>query len=50
MTKLYKQQIITRAPISDDNRDIRNAYVGKVVAKVELASITEELMTDQINS
>eukprot|EP00806_Schmidingerella_arcuata_P006889 Macronucleus_729.p1 GENE.Macronucleus_729~~Macronucleus_729.p1 ORF type:complete len:325 (+),score=65.28 Macronucleus_729:127-975(+) len=50
MAKLYKQQIVSQAAISDEQFDVKNRYVGKVVAKRELASITEELMADQINS
>ena len=46
MTKLYKQQIVTQIAISDDNFDVKNRYVGKVVAKKELAQVTEELMAD----
>ena len=41
---------MSQAAISDEQFDVKNRYVGKVVAKRELASITEELMADQINS
>lgn len=36
--------------ISDENFDVKNRYVGKVVAKEQLSDMTDELMGDQVNS
>jgi len=50
LTVLYRQQIVSKAAISDEQFDIKNRYVGKVVAKEQLADMTNDFMGDQINS
>ena len=46
LSKLYRQQIVTDRPISDERYEVKRLYVGKVDAKEQLAEVTEDLMGD----
>ena len=36
LSKLYKQQIVSDRPVSDDAFEIKSKYIGKVHAREEL--------------